>query len=203
MSRPTRRLLALVALLLLASAQAAAQPAGAPFSRPWIVVGGGSTTLLGDCRDCGEPENYRHAGSVLVHAGFALNARTDFGAEVLWVPSTLVSGERLRTTFLMAAVQFRPWRTRGFFLKAGSGITFVRNWVVNFENEEDTSPPFTSPGFGLDVGAGWVWRTRGRLGAQIFGAQHVVALGDLETSTRVFENVVGNFWSIGAALVIR
>ena len=194
-------------VLLGLPAPAAAQPApaaaasGAP--RTWIVLGGATTTLLGDCRDCGDPDNYRHTGSVLAHAGFALNTRADLGAEVLWVPSTSVSGERIRTTFVMASVQFRPWRTRGFFLKTGSGVAFVRNWVVNFEDEEDTSPPFTSQGFGLEVGAGWEWRTRSRLGAQVFGAQHVVALGDLQTGGRTLENIVGNFWSFGAAVVFR
>jgi hypothetical protein len=31
----------------------------------------------------------------------------------------------------------------------------------------------------------------------------VATLGDLETSQRRFESVVGNFWSIGAAVVFR
>jgi hypothetical protein len=44
---------------------------------------------------------------------------------------------------------------------------------------------------------------RGRFGAQVFGSQHVVALGDLETNTGTAENVMGNFWSFGAAIVIR
>ena len=197
----------LIVLVGLGPRQAAAQPApgedAAGPSRSWIVLGGATTTVLGDCRDCGDPGNYRHAGSVLAKAGFSLNTRTDLGAEVLWVPSTTVTGERIRTTFLMASVQFRPWRTRGFFLTTGSGIAFVRNWVVDFENEENTSPPFTSSAFGLEVGAGWEWRMRGRLGAQVFGAQHVVALGDLQTGGRTVENVVGNFWSFGAGVVFR
>jgi hypothetical protein len=41
------------------------------------------------------------------------------------------------------------------------------------------------------------------MGVQLFGTQHVATLGDLETSQRRFENVVGNFWSIGAAVVFR
>jgi len=197
-------------LLLLQPALAGAQAAAAPtgdspqMSRLWIVVGGGATTLLTDCSDCGDPENYRHAGSVLAHAGVSLSPRTDVGVEVLWVPSTAVTGDQVRTTFLMASVQFRPWRTRGFFLKAGSGLAFVRNWVVSFEGEAGgDAPPFTSTAFALGLGAGWEWRTAGRFGVQIFGTQHVATLGDIQVTERTAENVVGNFWSAGAAIVIR
>jgi hypothetical protein len=38
---------------------------------------------------------------------------------------------------------------------------------------------------------------------QVFGAQHVAALGDLQSGTTTIENVIGNFWSVGAAIVIR
>jgi hypothetical protein len=39
---------------------------------------------------------------------------------------------------------------------------------------------------------------------QAFGSQHVAALGDLTTSEETtVENVVGNFWMVGAAIVIR
>jgi hypothetical protein len=68
---------------------------------------------------------------------------------VLWVPATLTTGDEIRVTFLMAAVQFRPWQTRGFFLRGVAGMAFLKNW--------------------LDA----------------------------------FENVMGSFWSLGAALVFR
>jgi hypothetical protein len=181
-----------------------AQPgAGNGASRLWFVAGGASTSVLGDCTNCEEePRNYRHAGGVLINAGVAINRRLDAGAEVLWVPSTTVNDEPIRTTFVMAAVQFRPWLTRGLFLKAGSGLAFVRNWVVDFEGG-DLSPPFTSKAFALGLGAGWEWRLRGRVGVQAFGAQHVATLGDLQTGGRTAENVVGNYWSAGAAFVVR
>jgi len=40
-------------------------------------------------------------------------------------------------------------------------------------------------------------------GAQIFAAQHAAALGDLTSGETTAENVLGNFWSVGAAIVIR
>ena len=38
---------------------------------------------------------------------------------------------------------------------------------------------------------------------QMFGAQHVAALGDFEIGGVIAENVMANFWSVGAAIVIR
>jgi hypothetical protein len=119
---------------------------------------------------------------------------------VFWVPATLTTGDQVRVTFLTASVQFRPWQRRGFFLKGGSGMAFLRNWLNTVDVE---ASPMRSKAFALAIGTGWEWRLRGRLGAQVFGTQHVAALGDLRTSERVAENVVGNYWSVGGALVIR
>jgi hypothetical protein len=188
-----------------AAAQGAA-PASADAgrtSRRWIVFGAASTTLLSDCADCEDPHNYRHTGSVLGNVGVSLNPRTDVGLEVLWVPSTAVTGDRIWSTLVMAALQFRPWQSHGFFVKVGSGMGFVRNWVVDLEGGSDPSPPFTSKAFALGLGTGWEWRGNAPVGVQLLGSHHVVALGDLETSDRTVENVMGNFWSIGATIVIR
>jgi hypothetical protein len=171
----------------------------APPSRLWVVVGGGSTSLLGDCTDC-EAEDYIHSGNFMLSAGVSLNRRTDIGGEFFFVPTTLESGEPLRVSSVMATVQFRPWRTRGFFLKAGSGLAVLQNWLGTI-NGNTTAQRSTA--FALGLGTGWEWRLRRRIGAQVFGSQHVFALGDLETNTRTAENVMGNFWSFGAAIVIR
>jgi len=187
------------AAVLLMPAIAHGQPTGA--RGPWFVVGGGSTSILGDCTNC-EGLDYRHTGDLLINAGASLSRRTDFGAEIFWVPSHLASGEDLRVTFIMPSVQFRPWQASGFFVKAGAGFAFVRNWVVDLEGTGE-APPFISTAFGLGIGAGWEWRSRSRFGAEVFGSQHVAALGDLNTGTNTVDNVMGNFWSVGAAIVIR
>jgi hypothetical protein len=184
---------------LLAVAQDMPPSVGGSRFQPWFVAGAGSTTLLGDCTDC-EADTYFHSASVLANAGVSISRRTDFGAEILWVPQTLGTGDRIRVTYLMAAVQFRPWQTRGFFLKAGSGMAFLRNWL---DAVDQTAPPIRSKAFALGLGAGWEWRTSSRLGMQVFGSQHAAALGDLQTSERTAQNVMGNFWSVGAAVVIR
>jgi hypothetical protein len=198
-SRRTVASFAWIVMVWLTPAPSAAQAPAGPASRTWIIAGGGSTTLLGDCTDCAA-DTYIHSGSLIAGAGVSLNSRTDVGAEVLWVPTTLTTGDHVRATFLMASVQFRPWQSKGFFLRAGSGMAFLRNWVNTFE---ETSPPVRSKAFALGLGAGWEWRMRGRMGLQVFGAQHVAALGDLETSAGTTENVMGNFWSVGGAVVIR
>jgi len=191
-------------LLLLSSGVAAAQTATSSSSspstgwQPWIVVGGSSTTLLGDCTDC-PADTYVHDGGVLGIVGTPLTPRTDIGAQVFWVPSSSAAGEPINTTYVMGTFQFRPWGSSGFFLRLSSGMAFVRNWIV----DTDTSTSFTSKAFALEIGGGWEWRFSRRFGTQVFGSQHVAALGDLQGSTQRVENVMGNFWSVGGGIVIR
>lgn len=192
-------------LLCLAPARAAAQAASA--SAPtepstgdlYLRAGFLSTTFLGDCTDC-EGAQYRSTGSLLAAVGWTLNPRTDLGVEILRVFSQQTESDRIRVTFLLGSVQFRPWRTRGFFLKAGAGMAFVHNWILQLEGED---PSFRSKAFALDLAAGWEWRLSRHFGAQVLGGQQVAAVGDLETSERTMENVMGNFWSVGGAVVIR
>jgi hypothetical protein len=193
------RVTGLVALLCMCPTLSSAQQATSGERRPWIVAGGTWTTLLGDCTNC-DIDTYHHAGGVIGNVGASINPRTDFGAEVFWVPNTLTTGDHVRVTFVMAAVQFRPWRSRGFFLKTGAGMAFLRNWLDALDEAE---PPLRSKAFALAIGAGWEWTLKGRVGAQAFGAQHAAALGDLQTSDVTIQNVMGNFWSLGGAIVIR
>jgi hypothetical protein len=189
-------------LLLLSSGVAAAQTAtsSSPSTgwQPWIVVGGSSTTLLGDCTDC-PADTYVHDGGVLGIVGTPLTPRTDIGGQIFWVPSSSAAGEPIKTTYVMGTFQFRPWGSSGFFVRLSSGMAFVRNWVV----DTDTSTSFTSKAFALEIGGGWEWRFSRRFGTQVFGSQHVAALGDLQGATQRVENVMGNFWSVGGGIVIR
>ena len=172
-------------------------------SKIWIVVGGTSTTLRGDCQeDCVAhgTSDYLHSGSVLAIVGYRVNRQMDTGLEVSWVPATSKAGDDIRSTFLLGTAQFKPWASRGLFLKAGMGMAFVRNFIYDGSG---TLPPITSKALGLTYGIGWTFRHTDRLGLQIFGAQHVAALGDFQTGGTTIENVVGNYWSVGAALVIR
>lgn len=208
-----RRILA-VALVLMCvapvavSAQSATPPppaadTAADQSKTWIVLGGTATTMRGDCQeDCPAHGTgaYLHTGSVIGIVGYRLNRQMDAGVEVSWVPATLKNGDDARSTFLMGAAQFKPWATRGFFLKAAVGMAFVRNFPYD---PTGTLPPATSKGLGLSYAAGWTFRQQARVGLQIFGAQHVAALGDFTTANTTINDVIGNYWSVGAAIVIR
>jgi hypothetical protein len=165
----------------------------------WIVVGGVWTTSLGDCTDC-EERKYRHTGSLLSNVGWSINERTDLGAEVMFVASKSSADDRIRLSFLMAAFQYRPWRTNGFFLKAGAGMALVHNWILNLDNQ---TPSFRSKAFALAIGTGWEWSMGKHFGAQAIATHHAAALGDLQTSTSTVENVMGNLWSVGGTIVIR
>jgi len=182
-----------------ASAQSAAQ--GSEPGKIWIVAGGSSTTLLGDCTGCAA-DTYLHTGAVLGIFGKSITRRADGGVEVLWVPNTAVGAGNvpIRTTFLTGAFQFRPWVSKGFFVRFSVGMAFVRNWTIELNGE---TPPITSKAFAIGLGAGWEWRWTRRFGAQVFGTQHAAALGDLVGGGMTAENVMGNFWSVGAAVVIR
>jgi hypothetical protein len=194
-------LLLTIVLAWLPTARASAQTE--PPRGYWIAAGGASTTLQGACGEgCDFESPYRQAGTVLANIGHSVNSRTDAGAEIAWTPSATATGEDIRTTFILGVAQFRPWASKGFSIKGGMGMAFVRNWVYDFSGGV-SAPPFTSKALGLTYSAGWTFRHTERVSVQIFGAQHVATLGDLKTSERTYENVIANFWSVGATLVFR
>src|SRR5688572_28872090 len=101
-----RRCAALLMLLLpaIGRAQTPAGDPSSPPSRTWVVVGGGSATVRGDCQTCEEDLPYRSGGSILGNVGYRLNTRTDIGAEILWVPMETQDGT-LRATHFDAVAQ--------------------------------------------------------------------------------------------------
>ena len=192
----------LVVLSTLPAATARAQTS--PGSRIWIAAGGASTTLQGACGEgCDLESPYFHTGAVLGDIGYRVNPRMDAGVEIAWIPATSAAGDDIRSTFIIGVAQFRPWESKGFSVKGGMGMAFVRNWVYDFSGGGGSNPPFTSKALGLTYSAGWTFRHTQRVSVQVFGAQHVATLGDLQTSTQKVENVIGNFWSVGAVLVFR
>ena len=80
----------------------------------------------------------------------------------------------------------------------GAGMAFVRNWV------EAVGPhAINSKALSVVIGGGWYFHPAARLGLQVFATQHAAALGDLKTTDTDVPDVMANFWSIGAAIVIR
>jgi len=168
-----------------------------PLSRMWLVAGGAFAVQRGDCQTCEEDFDYRHAGGVLGDIGYAVTRRMDVGAELFWTSTETLSGH-LRATQIDAVAQFRPWTSQGFFIKGGAGMAFVRNWV------DATGPgAINSKALSVVIGGGWAFRPGERVGLQIFATQHASALGDLATAEGEVGDVIGNFWSFGAAIVFR
>ena len=173
----------------------AAQPA--PSSRLWIVAGGASGTLRGFCQDCGQEFPFRHGGALAGNVGRRINSRMDAGADLFWMQWHNESGH-IRATAITAVAQFRPWESKGFFVKGGAGMALVRNWVQTVGPNPDDQKALA-----VVYGAGWEFNLKSRLGLQLFASQHVGALGDLQTVNGSISNVTANFWSVGGAIVIR
>jgi len=172
-------------------------PPSSGASNLWITGGGTFSTLRGDCQECDEETPYRHSGGLLANLGYRVNRRMDAGAEVLWMAVDTADG-RIRSTHVDAVAQFRPWASQGFFLKGGAGMAFIRNWV-----DAIGSGAINSKALSVVIGAGWAFRPEERIGFQVFGTQHAAALGDLQTAAGSVPDVMGNFWSLGAGIVIR
>ena len=185
-------------LVWLIAAPAGAQDAPpANASRLWIVAGAAPATLRGHCQDCAQDFPFRHGGAVLGNAGYRVSPRIDVGADVFWMQWRNDSG-RIRATAIDAVAQFRPWASKGFFVKGGAGMAFVRNWV------QTVGPhPENQKALAVVFGGGWEFRPKGRVGLQLMATQHVGALGDLQTASGAVADVTANFWSLGAAIVIR
>jgi hypothetical protein len=166
-------------------------------SNVWFTAGGTFSTLRGDCQTCETDTPYRRSGGVVADLGYRISRQMDVGGEVFWMPFETADG-RSRTTHVDAVAQFRPWASHGFLLKGGAGMAFVRNWV-----DALGAGAINSKALSLVIGGGWAFRPADRVGVQLFVTQHAAALGDFQTATGEVPDVMGNFWSLGASIVIR
>jgi hypothetical protein len=167
------------------------------------VIGGGYTSVLGDCPDCTAEPNYRSAGSFLANIGVSLNSRADIGGELMWVPSTSVTGETIRTTYVMAVGPVSILEEQGILCERRRRHGLRPQLGGGSQRWRQYRPAIHIQGAQRRIGAGWEWRLRPRFGVQVFGSQHVAALGDLQANQAIIENVVGNFWTVGGAIVFR
>jgi hypothetical protein len=172
-------------------------PGSAPASRLWIVAGSAVGALRGHCRDCATDFPFRRGPVIVGNAGYRASPRMNVGVDLFWMQWRNDSG-RIRATAIDAVAQFRPWVSKGFFVKGGAGMAFVRNWVQTVGPHPDDSKALA-----VVFGGGWELNPHGRFGLQLFATQHVGALGDLQTSSGPIADVTGNFWALGAAITIR
>ena len=161
---------------------------------------GTSTTMRGDCQeDCVAHGTgaYLHTGSLLAIVGLRVNPQMNAGVEVSWVPATSQAGDDVRSTFLLATAQFRPWQTRGFFLNGGYGhglrpqLRLRRN---RHDSADHVQGAWTSPT--VPDGCSGRHTASGRAGVRHAARGRARGLSDCGGVTA--ENVIGNFWSVGA-----
>jgi hypothetical protein len=188
-----------------ALAQTATQapvPPRVPRPGLWVVAGGGGVLARGHCGTCDRSGVFLYSPGLLVDVGVRVNPRVDAGVEFVLVRSRIEDLEPVRTTFVLGVGQFRPWTNRAFSIRAGMGIGFVGNGLYTYD-QPNPAPPFTTNAIALTLGMGWEFVRQRRVTLQILATQHVVALGELTTATGSIKNVVGNYWLVGGALVIR
>jgi len=169
-------------------------PAG---SKLWLVAGGSFTTLRGDCQTCEGDYPYRHTGGVYVDAGRRIGSRLDVGLQTFWSRFD-TGGGHINATHLDGIASFRPWDAHGFFIKGGAGMALIRNWIDTIG-----SGSINSKALSVVIGSGWTFRPASRLGLQLVAEQYAAALGDLQTATGEVPDVMGNYWTLGAGIVIR
>ena len=195
-----RGAVASVLVVMTAAAQASAQDAQAPQPpRGGVLgIGLGYAAFRTDCNNCVRDDLYSTGGSLMVSGGVAVNDQLDAGGEILWA-STAFEGGDYRASFLLGSVQFRPWKARGFYLKGGLGLAFVRaNITVN--GQTTASKP---KGLGVHYGAGWMFGRGRRVSFAPFGGHYVASLGDIPTSAGNAENPVSNVWFAGVTVFFR
>jgi hypothetical protein len=110
---------------------------------------------------------------------------------------------KIQTTLLLAVAQFRPRADHGLFQRAGMGVGIAGNGLYNPAGPP-LAPPYTTNALGIAYGIGWEFLASRRWGVQVHAMQHVAALGELTTTAGTsVKNVVGNYWTVGAGVVIR
>jgi hypothetical protein len=186
------------AALLIPSVARAQDPAGnQEASRLWLTVGVVAGTVHGDCQECTVEFPYHHNGGMVFNAGYRVSRRMDVGGDVFWMPFETITGH-INGFHFDAVAQFRPWQSRGFFVKGGAGMAYVKNWA-----ETTSLEPINSKALSVVIGGGWAFNPEARVGLQLFAEQRVAALGDLQLGPNSISDVAGNSWAVGAAIVIR
>jgi hypothetical protein len=191
-----------------APAQVAPQSPAAPpvGSKLWIVGGGGFSMARAGCADCDRAGVFTNSKGLFLDVGGRVSERVDAGVEVMFVTARLDEdplSDPIRTTFIMAIAQFRPRLESGFYLRAGMGVGFAGNGLIN-PSGPALEPPYSTNALGVTYGLGWIFRRERRWTIQANFAHHIAAIGELQTvNGETIRNVVANYWMSGVAIVFR
>jgi hypothetical protein len=168
---------------------------------PYVGIGSSFTAFHAEC--CDREADGEHKGAALVlDGGVTLQRRLDLGARLIWTPAKDDGGDTLNSTALLVVAKYRFWPSRGFFVSGGAGMAWMTNALALID---EPSPPARAKGLSVELAAGWEWRLHRHFGIQAFGSQHVIGLGDLPTQIpgESLDNLIINYWSAGASIVIR
>jgi len=196
-----------------------AKPAPVPVpsvgSKWWFVGGGGFAMARAGCASCDRSGVFTNSKSLFFDVGGRVSPRVDVGGEVMFVSARLEDSPPIadgvqiedaapiRTTFILAIAQFRPWVDRGLYLRAGMGLAFAGNGLYN-PSGPALAPPYSTNAFGVTYGIGWIFGRGRRWTMQAAFSHHIAALGELSrVSGETIKNVVGNYWTSGVAIAIR
>lgn len=186
-----------------ASAQLVAATPNPLSPRIWLVVGSGFSAARAGCFECDPAGVVTQSYPLLVDAGLRVTSRMDAGVELYWVRLKVNAEDPIQTTFVLGLVQFKPWADRGLFLRAGMGLGIAGNGLYN-PIGPPLAPPFTTNALAINYGIGWEFAINRRWAMQVHALHHVAALGELTTQAgEHIRNVVGNYWTVGGAIVIR
>ena len=172
----------------------------------WLVMGGGFAAARAGCFEvevCNPNGISIKSYSILLDVGVRATRRVDAGLELYWVPLKVNDEDPIKTTFVLGVVQVRPWTDKGLFLRAGMGLGIAGNGLFNPYGPL-LKKPYTTNALGIVYGVGWEHMINRRWGVQAHALHHVAALGEVTTAADVrIRNVVGNYWTVGGAIVIR
>jgi hypothetical protein len=187
-----------VAALLLAAA-ARAPLAQVPYRGGlWGDLGIGPGRLRLSCTTCAAMA-IANGVAITASVGGAPSRNVLLGVQAQsWIGTTGSRTQELRS--LLAIVQWYPWETAGFFVRAGTGVV---QGPVTPEQTGAQSATVQNTGIGLEMGAGWDFPVSRHLGLTVQGAWHIAALGDLVVNGLTANDVIANVYRFGAAVVLR
>jgi len=172
-------------------------------SRLWLVGGMGYAVARAGCDICDPAGQFHESRSVTVTGGLHVTPRVDAGIEAHWVGLKVGGDDPMRTTFILGTAQLRPWDRHGFFVRTGLGVGIVGRGLYR-PFGPSLAPPYTTNALGFVYGAGWLVKVKDRWAIQAHATHYVAALGELtKADGTTMLNVVGNYWTVGMAIVVR
>ena len=190
--------LGLLMVVAPAAAQSPAKPERGDFA---LALGVGYAAAKADCSNC-SPEGeygsgavYSDVAAIAVAPVWRVNSKVVAGAEL----QIETSRNDARAVYLMGIVRFHPWAGKGFFIRGGYGLLQVK---APLDLPDGTVNTAKYRGMALNYGAGWMFHQNRRFSWGPYGAHYVGTLGSAVIGSFQAQNIIGNTWLAGFAVVI-